>query len=336
MVSHGFIGGPPGFTTFNNMNYNVSFRYKNQGCDVGIQVGNDNTAVTPTDRRLSRRIGHGQRAADGVDATFESMDVNDDTQSLIQTANTQQFAQGFRPRNDFRCSSVEVKVYKVLAPGADLEVEIRAPGLQSANGWNYPSTTVLASGTIAAAAIGASPGAFVACNFGTPVDLYAGRQYFIVLHAAGVDGANYYAWRYDSAGTTYDRNPSMNDASTSPVGILSTVNSWTASNRTDGSVYMFRAIGRSIGEFEYGGCELIHRVTADPNDAFDIRRFFYNRSGGSIDVEEVGITALALAYVGASNDAYLPFLIARDVVGPAVAVANTEILLVTYTPAIVV
>jgi hypothetical protein len=334
MENWGFIGGPPGFTALNNKAYTTGFLEWEQGCDVGIQVGTDNTAATPTDRRLYHRIGHGIRPADGGDVTFESYDAGDDAEGQIITDDNRQRAQGFRPRNDFRCSSVEVKVDKVLAPAGPLTVEIRAPGMQ-VNPWNVPSTTVLATGTIAAAAIGAAPGAFVACVFGTHVDLYAGRQYFIVLHSAGVDGANYFQWRYDSAGATYDRNVKVDDGSISWVGACSTANAWVAGTRTDGACHMFRAIGRSIGEFEYGGCEIVHRVTANPNDAFDIRRFFYNRSGGVIAVAEVGIQAQFRSYVNPSQKIN-ETLIARDVVGPAVNVANTEILQVTYTPAITV
>jgi len=335
-VSHGLVAAPPGFSTIAARGYAQDIYRVVNGCDVGIQVGTVNTAATPTDRRLAHRIGHGTRAADGGDVTFESYDVNDDNNLTIITNDNTQKAQGFIPTHDFRCSSVELKLWKTLAPAGPLTVEIRAPGLQIGT-WNGPSTTVIATGTIASAALGASPGAFVACVFGTPVDLYAGHKYFIVCHSASVDGANYFNWRYDIAGTTYDRDPNFIAAQTGFLGsYCSTSDAWAANfSRTEGSCAMFRAIGRSIGEFEYGGCEVVHRVTADPNDAFDIRRFFYNRSGGVIAVAEVGLNAMFETYEGVQSKNLIT-QIARDVVGPAVNVLNTEILLVTYTPAIVV
>jgi len=89
--------------------------------------------------------------------------------------------------------------------------------------------------------------------------------------------------------------------------------------------------GRAAGQLEYGGCELVGIAFVNPNGEFTIRRYFTNASGGSITVNEVGIHA-----VGTDQDtASWAFLIARDITG-AVAVANTEILRVTYVPQITV
>jgi hypothetical protein len=83
-------------------------------------------------------------------------------------------------------------------------------------------------------------------------------------------------------------------------------------------------------EIEYGGCELINLTFSDPNGEFTIRRYFTNNSGVSITVESVGIQAGG----GTSSDGWA-FLIARDLTG-GIAVADTEILRVTYVPQITV
>jgi len=84
--------------------------------------------------------------------------------------------------------------------------------------------------------------------------------------------------------------------------------------------------GDGAGELEYGGCEPIGLTIADPNGEFTLRRYFTNSSGGGITVEEVGIYSL-----GSDWDGYFvwPFAITRDLTG-GVAVANTELLRVTY------
>jgi len=88
--------------------------------------------------------------------------------------------------------------------------------------------------------------------------------------------------------------------------------------------------GRAGGEMEYGGCELVNIAFADPNGTFDVRRYFTNLSGGAITVEEVGINAAGGHYVSNDWGPVFPFCIARDLTG-GVAVANTELLRVTYT-----
>lgn len=93
------------------------------------------------------------------------------------------------------------------------------------------------------------------------------------------------------------------------------------------------AHGNGAGQFEYGGNEILPIVIAAPNASFNIRRYFTNNSGGSITVNEAGIYAVIL--VGAPPTAY-GVCIARDLVSPGVAVANTELLRVSYVVSITV
>jgi len=85
--------------------------------------------------------------------------------------------------------------------------------------------------------------------------------------------------------------------------------------------------GRAAGQLEYGGCELLNIVFVNPNGEFTIRRYFTNASGSSITVNEVGIYAPGTDY---GDHWAWSFLIARDLVSPGVAVADAEILRVTY------
>lgn len=91
--------------------------------------------------------------------------------------------------------------------------------------------------------------------------------------------------------------------------------------------------GTQAGRFEYGGCELIGIAFANPNGQFTIRRYFTNNSGGAITVQEAGIYSVGTDY----NTIWAwAFLIARDLVSPGVAVANTELLRVSYVVSITV
>lgn len=105
----------------------------------------------------------------------------------------------------------------------------------------------------------------------------------------------------------------------------------TAVAPDDDAMGVLIAHGEAAGELLYGGTLIREPTFAGANGSMIIRRFFENQSGGGITVEEVGI--YAPAYV-AANTAY-SFCIARDLTG-GVAVADTEILEVTYTVQITV
>ncbi|MFA5187489.1 MAG: hypothetical protein WC551_13500 [Patescibacteria group bacterium] len=91
--------------------------------------------------------------------------------------------------------------------------------------------------------------------------------------------------------------------------------------------------GAGAGQMEYGGSEVLTPTFADPNGELILRRYITNRSGGDIVVAESGIYAFAGITDNLHGSIYC---IARDVVGPAVTVHTTEILVVTYTVQITV
>ena len=228
-----------------------------------------------------------------------------------------------------------LKHIRRVAPSAGLTVAIYA------DNWGLPAATAIASVIVPAGSFGGSPGAFVTCTFTTPaagIDLYAGHRYYIVIYSTGVDGSNYYSWRWNTTGSTisYDRADDFqaNDNVNCYTAYISS-GSWYSQGYGN-TIYMFRTYGRSIGEMEYGGTEIVNRVTANPNDAFDIRRFFYNRSGVSIAVAEIGINSMYYYWNPNYGFKIVPMLIAHDApIGP-VTVNNGQYLLVTYTPQITV
>ncbi|MBA7690546.1 hypothetical protein ES703_99075 [subsurface metagenome] len=96
---------------------------------------------------------------------------------------------------------------------------------------------------------------------------------------------------------------------------------------------MFEELGRSSGELQYAGCELVDLTFSDPNGEFTLRRYFKNNSGESRTVNEAGIYASGVHLPAPVKPGYIySFCIAHDIVSPAVAVADTELLRVTYVP----
>jgi hypothetical protein len=105
----------------------------------------------------------------------------------------QSWAQTFTAGLSGDVDRVDLPLQKVGDPTAPLIVEIR-----NASG-GVPGTTVLASESIPAAAVGASP-VFGAIGFLSPAAVVAGTQYSIVLWSA--DAFNSYGW-WHSSGETY-------------------------------------------------------------------------------------------------------------------------------------
>jgi len=110
----------------------------------------------------------------------------------------------------------------------------------------------------------------------------------------------------------------------------------TAVTPTDTALATRIAHGRSLGQLEYGGCELIGIAFADPNGELTIRRYFTNASGASITVNEVGIYSVGTRYSSALSLDVWVFLIAHDIVSLGIVVANGELLRVTYVVQITV
>lgn len=302
--------------------------------DVGIMVGTDNTAVTPSDRRLVARVGHGINGIDGAPVLQNEYNVTDDTETAIGAATTR-LAQPFVPTHDFDLTSVFIKIFKAGAPG-NVTVRIRG-SYYAGGGAKNPSgnfTTDLGSGTILEAAIpGASPGAQTECVMATPIPVYAGRMYWICVEAVGASAGNTVSWRRDDTLSTNYNCPMFANGQYSQSIVASSGDSGATYSTTYSNApsFLFQVMGQSRGEFEIGACEVGGLTIADPNGSFWIRRRFSNNCGDAISIAEVGLGITVTA-----NSMQHVILAARDVVGPAVNVLDGEILEVTYTPSIVV
>lgn len=331
--THLRIGAPGGVSSIRChpgvVSVNYDYRAKILGCDLGIEVGVGTTAVTPTDRRLEQRIGHGRRPPDGAPAVFESATAGDMGEVGLY-AGTHFSAMPFTPEVSHRMTSVRVKIWKEAGdtPG---NVTVLIQGIDNTDppaDPPFPSGVTLATGTILEAAIPVdTPGDWVECTFVTPVDVYAGHQYYIVLHALTGNAANPVKWRYTDT-PTYER------CSVWTLNFMaSTTNGGTTWSDSPNYNYMFEDKGQSVGEFEYGGCALDNLVFVDPDGEFTIRRYFTNHCGQAVTVNEAGMAAAGTRATGGKA---WPFLIAHDIVAPGVAVADGELLRATYVPQITV
>jgi hypothetical protein len=334
----GRVAAPPGFAPIYMLNNTATFPTP-IGCDLGIQIGSGTPTVTPADMRLAHRFGHGSHAVDGADAVYDEQNTGDVTQGSVTVSNTQMQAQPFLCLHDCRCDNVSLKLYKTGSPTAGLTVEIRSFNV-SYDGASQltmvPGPTALATVTVPASSISAgSPGSFVTCTFSSPVDLYANHIYFINIWSSGVDGSDYYSWRLNNNNiTAYERLFTPNTSISNQGSFYAnTNNGWTGNSGNLPGAFMYVVNAQSQGEFEYGGCELINRVQSGTNDAFDIRRFFYNRSGSNLTVGEIGINSMYTCYLlqTVSTTLNIPCLIAHDTMGTPVTVNNTQVLEVTYT-----
>ena len=315
------IASPPGLTGINYCSYSANAGRWNcivQGEKVGIQVGVGTDAVAPDDYALTSRIAHGVRPPDGANVSFESYKVNDNLDYEIYA--DKWCCQTFRPKVGHKLYSVKLKLYREGSPGT-VTVAI------------YPVTeykpagSALVTGTTNGDTLtDISPGEWREITFPSQIDLVPGMDYAIVVHITGGSTTQNIHWRYGSADSEYPRGQrgySANGGS-----------SWTTS---PGQAHMFEEFGRSIGEFQYGGCELIGLAFSDPNGEFTIRRYFNNACGVSKTVNECGIHAIGSQHGTSTGDGFAwPFCIAHDIVSPGVAVADAELLRATYVPQITV
>ena len=86
------------------------------------------------------------------------------------------------------------------------------------------------------------------------------------------------------------------------------------------------AKGTGTGELEYLGTTGTETVVSAPNASFTLEAYFRNGSGGSIDINEMGVYSSS-QYSSVS----WRFCIIRDLVSPAVTIADSEYLKVVYT-----
>jgi len=333
------VGSTPGgtfvYVPVNAYRFPVIWSATFPGASLGLVIGNGTAPVTPTDRRLDMIFGPGKRPPDGSPVRVEYCDVGDDADYEIY--GTRWCAAPFIPRFTHRLTSVKVKIYREGNPG-DLAVRIRGANMQpsSTDDPDPGSGLDLASGAIPQAAMpGSSPGALIECAFPSPVDVYKGHLYYIILYISGGDASNCVHWRYDTADPLIER-PIRNQYGNYRQTSSNSGASWSESTN---SAWIFEEYGQSIGEFEIGGCDLHDMTISNPNAQFTIKRYFANLCGQALAVNEVGLVAFAGRTYESGGYTYPSgsiFLIARDLVSPTVVVNNGEILRVSYIPQITV
>lgn len=291
------------------------------GDKIGIQVGRGTTEVTPTDTKLENRIYHGGHGIDASPVLYTCYNVGDDEDGHHAIYPDYQEGQSFQVHMPLHLTSVKLRVFRTGSPG-NMTVAI-----QKGDADGEPDGVDLGTKDVNCDAISAaSPGEWVTWTFAASIAVEPWTTYCIVVRG-GVNSSNCLNWRNDGSLPTYERGMLLYSSNGG--------SSWSSSSADD---YMFEVWGQvESGEeqLEYGGCELLNITFSDPNGEFTIRRYFTNASGSSITVNEVGIYGGGTQFPSNYGAAFA-FLIARDIVTPGVAVADGEILRVTYVPQITV
>lgn len=290
------------------------------GEKLGIQVGRGDTAVTPTDTKLEDRIWHGRKGIDASPVLYTGYNIGDNEDGHHTIYPDYQEGQSFMVHVPLHITSVKLKVFRVGSPG-NITVAI-----QKGDADGEPDGVDLGTKAVNCDAISdASPGEWVTWTFASSIAIEPWTTYCIVVRD-GVDYSNCIKWRNDGSSPIYQRGKLLYSSNAGA--------SWSSSIADD---YMFEVWGQVEAEqIEYGGCELVGITFSDPNGEFTIRRYFTNASGSSITVNEVGIHAAGTKYNLSSIGETWAFLIAHDIVSPGIAVADTQLLRVTYVPQITV
>lgn len=272
-----------------------------EGQDVGIQVGKGDTAVTPTDYKMEDRIEHGRCGKSGVTAEFTNLSFE-----------TGDLTGWIEAHSGAMVGSVDNGVW-TLKDGT----------------WycTLLSTGSYSEGDYAQVSQDIDLTNISHLRFQLRGNAFAEKFRFEVL----VDGRPVY-WKEPSTNTDYANQLVDVCAYTGTHTVTFRLTVITAYVAADNGVFIDNIETIQTTEFEYGGTEVLSPIFSDPNGEFTIRRYFTNSSGVSITVNEVGIQAVG---EDTSNAGYA-FLIARDIVSPGVAVADTEILRATYVPQITV
>lgn len=308
-----------------------------KGDILGIQVGADNTAVTPSDAHLEQKIFHGVSAPAAGPASFSEKTTGDTTAIAIDSADDRAGCLLF-PKRGFRMSSVKLLLYKSGNPG-NMTLTVRGVRHANDDGSDWldaePTANIDAIVSNADTLPAGAPYEWREFTLTTPIDMQPGMAYAFILECPTAAVGNVVYWRYaDLAGSAPVENWARFFSSNAE-------SSWSLGTNY---MMMIDPQGSALAEMEYGGCEMFGKVVSNPNGEFSISRLFRNNSGGAISVEEVALYAAvtryqSVTYNGAPSykegDAWA-VCVARDVVSPAVNVLHGETLQVVYTPQITV
>ena len=277
---------------------------------VGIQVGEGTTPAAPTDYAMEVRIPHSEHIPETVNRRGEYY-LTQVTPAEREFYGSSWYALEFQPVWPHELWTFRLKFYREGSPGT-VTVSIRS----SLTGGD------LATETFDGNLLTTDPaGEWKDIDFTTKVQLSAFASYYVVMRATSGNSTN-------SIHVICDEDEVYGGGRNHYSGNSGA--SWSSH-----STYccIFEEFGRNLDKgIVYGGCEVYGLSFAHPNGEFRLRRNFHNASGASWTVNEVGIYALGTH----TPEQGWSYLIARDIVSPAVAVADDEILRVTYVPQITV
>lgn len=298
---------------------------------IGIVIGGDDAAVAPNNYKLGRRIGHGVSAAVNPATIIESNTTGDTSDRSI-FGGTSLAGLIFVPKRAFRLTSMKFLMYRQGNPGT---LTLHFAGVRPVSAgfgfqWTPETPVDIATGTTNGDTLpNAAPYEWREVVLSTPVDVSPGIVY-AAYFSGGVNATNRGILRYQNSTPVQSRfvTSSTSDGT-----------QWSH-NLTEKPLY--ELWGTAPAELEYGGGDIHGLTVANPNASFSISRLFYNNSGVSQDIKECGIQSPGIynttVYDGLTNmssDVRI-FLIARDVITPAINLSNGEVLQITYTPQITV
>ena len=292
------------------------------GHALGLAVGIDGSAPSPTDYAVKQAVFHGKGGAVAPGSTMEIYNTGDNS-NYNAYGSDRWCGAFFVASRGFRLTSVLLKMYRTGSPGT-LVISIRGLAPNYSTNYGREQNAIVSQTTDGNTLTNVSPGEWREVIFPSGIDVYPGIVYCIDLMAPSGDSSNYVNLRLNNA-ANHPRYGAYNK--TGP----------TSYAYTQTSCPMFEARGSANPELEYGATEIFGLSIVNPNGQFNIRRLFTNNSGSAITVQECGIYAVATRYfVTTTMGQAYAHCIARDQVAPGVTVNNGEVLAVTYTPQITV
>lgn len=321
---HGSIFRVPGAQNSSGEFHAYNIEQTRPFSTVGIIVGGDNTAVTPTDWKLHQQFGNGREQADASTVSIQKLD-SATTPSQYEAYGTTEMVMFISPEKHFRLYSVKLKIYREGSPGT-LTVKIFPIFWGYYNMYKLNMTELLSQTTDGDTLTTDTAGEWRELVFASQIDLVPGYVYGITLQAPSGNSSNSVHWV---------SRPSNEYWKSTELRGTSGTTGW-ASISPGSYQFYHELMGRNPGELEYGGVEISGPSTSGSTAEFNIRRYFTNLSGESRTVREVGLTGVQSSVGMTSGRSIINILYARDVLGTAITLANTEILLAQYTPKITV
>jgi len=323
----------------------------------GIQISTNDTAVTPSDARLSLRIGQGRASWRQYGGKTSAMyGICTDRYQYMWLVRYQtiyklylcggavvDFATpGSVPRGltfdgtylwhvDDAATPV---IYRLDPNDGSSTLNFNAPGTEARGlAWDFDNSVLwhCDSATDLIYKLDPADGT-VLDSFAAPGPLPYGLEWF-EGYLYNVDKTDRNIYKINPVGgavvKTIPIPPDVGDKDTSPQapwGIMFDGLIWVISDSSTTLAYLWSLyLPEDETEVVLGGMEIFVPTFSHPNGSMVLRRCFINNSGGNVTIKKVGIHAGAI-----------PELVAADVLGTPVIIADTQVLRVSYTMGITV